>query len=328
MITDLGSIGGTLLVPTAINDLGQIVGWSSFLHDSIRAFSWQQGKIIKLSVIPGDKISMANAINSKGQIVGTSSRAGGASHAVLWDKGGVVSLGVIGSGKLSGGSVQAINDVGQIIVNKITYPDGSEASRLHPAVQTQQVLVCTLKSITDGRPVGHNAVIGLGINNSGAVVGSHFDAVRHSLSGYLWKDGVFTDLGDFLPSGINAGGVIVGTRREGKLGTSTAALWKDGTVTLLRAPSAYRTEGTAISDKEEIIGATDLVADFSAPHKALLWKNNNSVDLSSSLLPKGEWTMLQPTAINNLGQIVGFGLHKGKATAFLMTPIAPTAAAH
>jgi hypothetical protein len=35
------------------------------------------------------------------------------------------------------------------------------------------------------------------------------------------------------------------------------------------------------------------------------------------------WTITGVTSINNLGQIVGSGLHNGQSAAFLMTPVAP-----
>ncbi len=319
-ITDLGSMG-LLIEPTAINDRGQIVGWSQFSDGTMRAFLWQHGKIAKLSVIAGDKTNMASAINNKGQIVGTSSRTGGVIHAVLWNHGTVINLGSIGSGELSGGSVQAINDAGQIIVNEVSYPNNSFTARLNLALQHHRVLLCTGNSINNGRLLGRNIVIGIAINNSGAVVGYHFDNIEHNVHGYLWKNGVTTDLGNFYPSGINASGVIVGTRKVGMPPAPTAAIWKNSTLTPLSIPSATRTDGTAINDKEEIIGVTDLVADFGSPHAALLWRDGNYVDLGNSLLPKDEWTLIHPTAMNNLGQIVGYGKHSGKIAAFLMTPI-------
>ena len=319
-ITDLGS-PSLLTKPTAINDRGQIVGWSRYSDGTTRAFLWQHGKIAQLSVIAGDKASMASAINNKGQIVGTSSQAGGVGHAILWNHGTVINLGSIGSGELNGGSVQAINDSGQIIVNEVSYPNNSFAARLNLALQHHRVLLCTSNSVNNGRLLGPGIVTGIAINNSGAVVGYHFDNVEHNLHGYLWKNGVTTDLGNFYPSGINASGVIVGTREVGMPPVPTAAIWKDSTLTPLSCPFAARTKGTAINDKGEIIGVTDLVADFDSPHSALLWRNGTSVDLGSSLHPKGEWTLLHPTAINNLGQIVGYGKHRGKIAAFLMTPI-------
>lgn len=323
-ITDLGSLGGLLTEPFGINDGGQIVGYSQSPDGSVCAFLWQSGKMTELSTLKGDQSSTAYGINNKGQAVGVSYRDGGATHAVMWNHGSAVDLGLLGNDDLHTGLVKAINDNGQMVVNCVTIPNHSPFAMFDIGHQQSRVLLCTSAGIKSGRLLGRNIVGAIAINNSGAVVGQQIDPAGpcHCPQGFLWKEGVTTHLGAFQPSGINANEEVVGTITEGKLSTPTAALWKNGTVTPLRFVGSVRTLGTAINDKGEVVGATDRVV----PQSALLWNSSHCVVLNNCLLPKGEWMLINPTAINDLGQIVGYGKHSGKPAAFLMTPIPATEA--
>jgi probable HAF family extracellular repeat protein len=94
-ITDLGTLIGRKNIsvtnrsaPLAINNRGDIVGWSSKLTkrgESIdHAFVWRDGTMTDLGTLPGGKESWAVAINEHSQIVGWSTNGTGRRHAVLW----------------------------------------------------------------------------------------------------------------------------------------------------------------------------------------------------------------------------------------------------
>src|SRR5262249_46282650 len=72
-VIDLGPLGGTLSTATAVNDHGQIVGYSDTAGDAERhAFSWtEEGGIVDLGTLGGTS-SSAVAVNEHGQVVGTS----------------------------------------------------------------------------------------------------------------------------------------------------------------------------------------------------------------------------------------------------------------
>ena len=75
-MTDLGTLGGDETYPFAINDAGQIVGWSTTKSGTDaprRAFVWQNGK---MTILPTLSAAYAYrneplSINGRGQIVGT-----------------------------------------------------------------------------------------------------------------------------------------------------------------------------------------------------------------------------------------------------------------
>jgi len=56
-----------------------------------------------------------------------------------------------------------------------------------------------------------------------------------------------------------------------------------------------------------------------------VWRDGGVFDLQSLLdtVSGAGWTITNVSAINNLGQIVGSGIHNGQAVSFLMTPAAP-----
>lgn len=97
---NLGSLGGVAWnTPAAINNLGEIVGFSDLPGDesgapNFHAFLWtSQSGMQDLGTLPGDVYSEALDINIQGQIVGLSCSANFAScHAFIWENGMMTDL--------------------------------------------------------------------------------------------------------------------------------------------------------------------------------------------------------------------------------------------
>jgi probable HAF family extracellular repeat protein len=89
-MTDLGTLnGGSVSAATAINDSGQVVGFSATSSRSIEAFLWKEGAgMISLGTL-GSNYSEAQDINNLGQIVGHSSKTirSQDTYAFLWEGG-------------------------------------------------------------------------------------------------------------------------------------------------------------------------------------------------------------------------------------------------
>lgn len=123
--------GGTHSFATAVNNLGQAVGWSeNGIHDptcagqqvlQFRAALWEprRGTMRELPPYPGDSASAATAINQQGQVVGISGACDlavgrfSARHAVLWDHGTVRQIPNLGG--TTWHTPMDINDHGNVV---------------------------------------------------------------------------------------------------------------------------------------------------------------------------------------------------------------------
>ena len=93
-ITNLGSFGGTCTNATAINNRGQVVGFSFLAGDTVlHPFSWERGKLVDLGTLGGSQ-AMALHVNDAGDIVGWSLATNESiMHATLWSRGQITDLG-------------------------------------------------------------------------------------------------------------------------------------------------------------------------------------------------------------------------------------------
>jgi probable HAF family extracellular repeat protein len=78
LMTDLG-IPGIMMLPSAINPKGQVVG-SSFDGVTSSGFIWENGVVTRLPPLTG-RDSYVFAINPAGEVVGLSG-----AHATLWTR--------------------------------------------------------------------------------------------------------------------------------------------------------------------------------------------------------------------------------------------------
>jgi len=203
----LGGVGGA----TAINDTGQIVGYS----DGGNTATFWNGTTAPVALgTLGGTVSSASGINSSGQIAGHSTLTGPTQlRATLWNGTTPTSLGF---GSLSGaaGYGNGINEVGQV-VGAVQIVTDSVTS--HAVLWDGGILI-------DLGTLGGKNSTALAVSNTGQIVGwsdVSGSGYRHAT---LWNGATATDLNDVLDTetlsvgwllldaaDINDSGWIVGT---------------------------------------------------------------------------------------------------------------------
>jgi len=336
-ITDLGTLGGIYSLAYAINDSGQVVGESVTSNGYTRAFLYSgSGPMQDLGTLGGAS-SKAFGINNSGQVVGTAPLSSGRDHAFLYSGGGPMQdLGTLSAPGFSYSTSEArgINNSGQVV--------GGGLYNFYGPVDYRAFLYSGNGSMIDlGKPIGSYGAEARAINDSGQVVGNAFysgsyDTVTRAFF-YGGDGGPMQDLGtlgfDFgiMATAINNSGQVVGS--------ATAAWYPDcyashaflysgngpmkdlGTLTtpnLVYASSS----ASGINDSGQVVGrSTPLRGDY-PPHAFLYTGDGPMQDLNDLVVPSSAWTLTEATAINNKGQIVGYGTNPAAQThAFLLTPL-------
>ena len=232
-MTDLGGLGtdgngGSTSSATALNDSGQVTGYS-YVYDAQhnyhgpQAFLYSNGQMTGLGTLSGtDSSGRGNsspcAINAGGQVVGYSSvydaqHVPQGKHAFLYSSGQMTDLGALGtdSGGSSTSSACAINTGGQIIGTSAVYD-----AQHNP--QGQHGFLYGNGQMTDLGTVGVPYSSATAVNAAGQVIGTSATSTG-SVHGFLGSNGQMTDLG-----------VLGGTDSTGHSSSSAAALNAGGQV--------------------------------------------------------------------------------------------------
>jgi probable HAF family extracellular repeat protein len=313
-ITDLGTIGGTQSRAFALNNSARVVGSStpSGAGLSARPFAWTNGTIVDIGTFGGDG-GAANGVNELGNTVGNTSTVTNTGHAFIWSSiFGKVDLGTLG-GVFS--AAFDINDVNQVVGQ-------SELAALvdRGFVWQESTGMQTIPTL------GGNSGAAYGINNKGQIVGSSTTSAGQTHA-YLLSGGVLTDLGTFGGSSSAAYRVSDNTEVVGyaSLPSNTAATVYHAFI--YRPTSGMADLGTLVGGQRSIaydVNKSGVVVGTSevspGVNHAFAWFPSTGMqDLNGLILTPG-WTLQEARAVNDNGQIVGFGTNPSGAThAFLLT---------
>ena len=124
---DTGSLGGTNALPDALNNKGEVVGFSNLAGDTeAHAFLWRDGNLIDVGTL-GGTYGEATTINEAGDVAGIATTAGDtALHAFFWKQGVITDLGPLPNYDSSCVGAFGINSgdqvVGQAVQNSCAGP--------------------------------------------------------------------------------------------------------------------------------------------------------------------------------------------------------------
>ncbi|MBL9202901.1 MAG: DUF3466 family protein [Opitutaceae bacterium] len=314
-ITNLGTFGGANTTPLAINANGVVVGYEWFNSRFHRPFVYRNGTMTEIGSY-GDAFTEATGVNATGTIVVSSLDSSGNTFQSFSYTGTTASpLANLGGSK--GMSVAAINDAGVMVGYGYTANNlGIRAFSIAGGTLTN------LGTLTNG------ASYATAINSAGVIVG-YSDAAggRHAVR---YSGGTVTDLGtlggpESFAYGINNSGVIVGSSGAipGNVAILRAFVYANGTMTnidtLGAASSALgiNSAGTVVG----VYGTNPNVPDRGfvyTPATGMIDLNTAVVNLAAS----GFTQLLEATAINDSGQIVGRGRVGNGFRGYLLTPSA------
>ena len=301
-IQDLGTLGGSESFAQAINDRGQITGlalngvsdpysfYYVFLYGfsngtQTRAFLWDEDEGMQDLGTLGGADAFPSLINQHGQVAGfsyTNSTPNPTTglptlHPFLWETGkGMIDLGDLG-GTLTA-SVNGLNERGEVVGGALLPGDVLN----HPFLWDGQKLIDLTAAPFD--PSGNGEA--RWINEAGDVIGGARLPVpcdSHGLQthGFLWSNGIMTDLGGL--------------------------------------PATPNSEAQFINSSKQIVGES-FTCDFSAP-VAFLWENGSIVDLNTLISGNSQIFLYWSTFISDSGEIAAYGsLANGDTHALLLIP--------
>jgi len=337
-VTDLGTLGGAESAAYAINDSGEVVGYSLNGQGLERAFRTAPSSPINPSTDDlgtlGGSYSRAYGINAVGQVVGYAGLPGSADghHAFRTAPNARINSTTDDLGTLGGtwSVALAINASGQVVGDSKL----SGASIYSHAFRTgpnQPINPATDRLDPDGWTSGAYA-----INGSGQVAGWAWDGYERQFAIRSMSDGSFTyavDLGGLRKyavgwaHNVNASGQAVGiayadndTEHAFRTAPNARINAETDDLGALGPPDLWSSNAWGINDRGEVVGSSWL-AESSLPSHAFLYDGVKMVALEELIDPALGWALNEARDINNLGQIVGWGTIGGQTHAFLLTPI-------
>ena len=160
-VTDRGTLGGTYIYVSGINNRGQVVGNGTTNGvTGMHAFVYSAGSLVDLGTLGGTN-SYGYGINDNGQVVGAAYTSSGEEDAFLYSSGMMNDLGTLGGFE---SRAYGINNTGQVVGFGETFGIGEHAFLYSGGTMTD------LNDVIDTNS-GWNLEIATAINDGGQIIG-------------------------------------------------------------------------------------------------------------------------------------------------------------
>jgi probable HAF family extracellular repeat protein len=302
-ILNLTPAGVTSSGAADINNLGQIVGRVEPELGVFRATTWVHGTATRLSELS----SQASMINDRGQILGVVTDAAGQQRFVRWWRGGETVVDEVVS---PGDEVIDLDQRGRALLASADRTTGDFSASIWDDGEITEVTGLPA-AVPDDRagwafPELHD------MNERGQVIGNApTPFFGDGGLAFVWEDGVVSP----LPS-LDGGPVttVIAINRRGQIagnssmldGTGHPVIWHNGRAQDLgtlpgAAYTVAQSTKQSLSDNGHVVGFA-ISADFTIS-RAWIWHRGRMTDLGDL---GGDF--IQPYAVNDRGQVVGYGL--------------------
>lgn len=306
VIKDLGAQSYGVSYATDINASGQVTGHYTTSDGYYHAYRYDGSAFVDLGSLPNSDYSYGLGINDHGHVTGYSV-VDTYAVAFVHDGQGMTN---ISSPDETNSTGYAINNSGAIV---------GDASRIgfHQAFLYENGSKEYLGTLAGSTSYATD------INSAGQVVG-HSTSDTLYTHAFLFTDGNMVDLGT-LPGGrtsfahgINDAGMVVGASERNR-GVYHAFL-HDGTTMhdLGKLNNGNNSEAYDINNLGQIVGSAQ--AGTSRSYSAFIYDGAVMHNLNDMIEPTSGWHLTSAEAINDAGQIVGYGKYAGEDRAFLLTP--------
>jgi probable HAF family extracellular repeat protein len=321
-ITDLGVLpGGSYSAALAINNEGQIVGYSNLMGSSNHnGFRYQDGHMSNLGLVPGFVGGEATALSDSGNVVGNQYKVNPVTkhHGAIYnDDGSITDVPPLGSNSCN---FFGVNNGGDVV----GYSETDQGLPTHAVLYTGGQLNVL------GMLQGDMFSWAYAINDAGLIVGkSGGDHVNHA---FIYLDGTMTDLGTLggpsaIADAITNNNLIAGYSTPDDTGLYHAFLLApdSGMVDLGVLPGDTSSYARGLNSLGQVVG----VSQGSGTSTAFVYQDGQMSDLNSLVVNGDNWTLLAANGINDSGVIVGQGsVVLGDGTvfphAFMLTPTSGT----
>jgi probable HAF family extracellular repeat protein len=308
-VTVVGPAGS---VPTGINAAGVVVGYYPVGPNVTHAFLNRGRGLVDLGTFRGTS-SNAAAINDKGQVLGHWTTSGGQVRGYIYDAGRMRDIGVIGG---SDTTWTDINNAGY--VSGFTFADAF--------LRAPSGSLTRLGHLPGDDPAFPPRTEAYALNNRDQVTGVSGSGVPIDplFHGFIWTRGRMTDLGllsraPVFGNAINDRGQIAGTAALGRIVLRVAFVYSRGRIMSIDNRPASTdpfSTGVGINNHGHVVGYSDHLGGY-------IWRGKRMQGLLNLVDPRQGWRILNPTAINDAGQIIALASRNGQSYSVRLDLIRP-----